>query len=225
MGVDLGRAQIRVPEHLLYRAQVSASFEEVRGEGMAEEVRVHACRIETRFRGQAPEDEEGAGPGQRAALRVEEKLRAVPAVEERPAPGEVAAHSLDAFSSKRDDPLLVSLAEAPHDAVVQVDPAPVEPDRLADPEPGSVEELDERPVAEGPWSRPVRRLDQTLDLAGRERAGEAIAAPREVELGRRIVLSAAEEDEVVVEGARRGGPPRDGGRGLPAPSQVGEPGL
>jgi hypothetical protein len=225
MGVDLGRAQVRVTEHLLHRAQVRASFEEVRGEGMAEKMGVHTCRIETRFRGEATEDEEGAGPGQGAALRVEEKLRAVPAIEERPAPGEVSAHGLDAFASERDDPLLVSLAEAPHDAVVQVDPAAVEPDGLADPEPGSVEELDEGPVAECPRSRPISRLDQALDLAGRERAGEARAAPREVELGRRVVLSAAEEDEVVVEGARRCGPPGDGGRGLAAPSQVGEPGL
>jgi hypothetical protein len=225
MGIDLGGAQVRVAEHLLHRAQVRAPLEEMRGEGMAEEVGMHPCRIETRFRGQAPEDEEGAGTGQPAALRVEEELRAVPAIEERPAPGEVAAHGLDAFASERDDPLLVSLAEAPNDAVVQVDPAAVEPHRLADPEPGSVEELDQGAVAERSWSRPVRRLDQALDLAGRERAGEARAAPWEVELGGRVVLSAAEEDEVVVEGARRGGPPSDGGRGLAAPSQVGEPRL
>ncbi len=87
------------------------------------------ARIEPRLRGQAPEDEEGAGPGQRAALRVEEKLRAVPAIQEGPSPGEVAAHGLDAFASERDDPLLVPLAEAPNDAVVQVDPAAVEPHR------------------------------------------------------------------------------------------------
>ena len=127
---------------------------------------VHAGRIEPRLRGQATEDEEGAGPGQRAALRVEEKLRAVPAIQERPSPGEVPAHGLDAFASERDDPLLVPLAEAPNDAVVQVDPAAVEPHRLADPEPGSVEELDQGAVAERSWSRPVRRLDQALDLAG-----------------------------------------------------------
>ena len=127
---------------------------------------MHAGRIEPRLRGQTPEDEEGASPGQRAALRVEEKLRAVPAIQERPSPGEVPAHGLDAFAPERDDPLLVPLAEAPNDAVVQVDAASVQSHGLADPEPGSVEELDEGPVAERPWSRPVRRLDQALDLAG-----------------------------------------------------------
>jgi hypothetical protein len=98
MGVDLGRAQVRMAEHLLYRAQVCAPLEEMRGEGMAEEVGMHPCRIESRLGGQAPEDEEGAGPGQRAALDVQEKLRAVPAIEEGPSPGEVAAHGLDAFA-------------------------------------------------------------------------------------------------------------------------------
>jgi len=207
MGVDLGGAQVRVAEHLLHRAQVRSALEEVRGEGVAEEVGMHPCGIQTRFRCQAPEDEEGAGPGQRAALRVEEELRAVPAIEERPAPGEVAAHGLYAFASERDDPLLVTLAEAANNAVVQVDPAAVEPHRLADAEPGPVKELDEGAVAEHPRSRAVGRLDEALDLAGRERAGEARAAPREVELGGGVVLSAAEKDEVVVEGARRGSSP------------------
>ena len=166
MGVDLSGAQVRVAEHLLHRAQVRSALEEVRGEGVAEEVGMHPCGIQTRLRGEAPEDEEGAGPGQRAALRVEEKLRAVPAIEERPAPGEVAAHGLYAFASERDDPLLVTLAEAANNAVVQVDPAAVEPHGLADPEPGSVEEFDEGAVAKRSWSRPVRRLDQALYLAG-----------------------------------------------------------
>jgi hypothetical protein len=35
MGVDLGRAQVRVAEHLLHAAQVGPSFEEVGGEGVA----------------------------------------------------------------------------------------------------------------------------------------------------------------------------------------------
>src|SRR4029079_7550330 len=105
-------------------------------------------------------------------LRVQEELRAVPAVEERPAPGEIAAHGLYAFASERDDPLLVTLAEAPNNAVVQVDPAAVEPHRLADPEPGPVEELDEGAVAEHPWRRAVGRLDEALDLARRGRPGE-----------------------------------------------------
>jgi hypothetical protein len=165
MGVDLGCAQVRVAEHLLHRAQVRAPLEEVRGEGMAEEMGVHPGRIEPRLRGQAPEDEEGAGPGQRAALRVEEKLRAVSAIQERPSPGEVPAHRLDPFAPERDDPLLVPLAEAPNDAAVQVDPATVESHGFADPEPGPIEELDEGAVAKRSWSRPVRRVDQALDLA------------------------------------------------------------
>ena len=225
MGVDLGRAQIRVTQHLLDRAEVGAPFEEMGGKRMAEQVRMHARRIESGLCGQPAKDEKRAGPGQSTPLRVEEKLRAMPAVQERPSSREVAAHGLDSFASKRHDPLLVTLAEAPYDAVLQVDPAAVEPHCLAHPEPGAVEELDESPIPERAGRRPVRGLDQALNLAGRKRAGEPRAAPREVELRRRVVLSTSEKDEVVVERARRGRPSDDGRRGLAAASQICEPSL
>src|SRR5215211_418005 len=101
MGVDLGRAQIRVTQHLLDRAEVGAPFEEMGGKRMAEQVRMHARRIESGLCGQPAKDEKRAGPGQSTPLRVEEKLRAMPAVQERPSSREVAAHGLDSFASKR----------------------------------------------------------------------------------------------------------------------------
>jgi len=126
----------------------------------------------------------------------------MPAVEVRAAAGEIAARRLDALTPERDDPFLVALAEAADDAVLQVDAAAVEADGLADAQAGSVKELDERAVAEGARRRSVRRLDETLDLARRERAGKAGAPPRKVELGGRVVLAVAEEDEMIVEGSR-----------------------
>jgi hypothetical protein len=168
---------------------------------MAEEMRVHAGGVGAGLRCQAAEDEEGSRARQRAALGVEEELGPMPLVQEGPAAGEIPPHGLDALASERDDPLLVSLAEAAHDAVVKIDPPTVEPHGLAHPEPGSVEELDERPVAECAWGRPVRGLDEAFDLTGRQRAGETRAAARKVELGRRVVVPSPEEDEVVVEGS------------------------
>jgi hypothetical protein len=126
---------------------------------MAQQMGMHAGGIEARLRGQAAQDEERAGSCQRAALCIEEELWTVPTVEERPAAGEVSAYRLDALAAERDDPLLVSLAEAAHDPVVEVDAAAVQPHSLADAQPGPVEEFDERTVAEGARRRAVRRLN------------------------------------------------------------------
>ena len=39
MGIDLGGGDGRMAEHLLHSAQIGATFDEMRGEGMAEAVR------------------------------------------------------------------------------------------------------------------------------------------------------------------------------------------
>ena len=72
-------------EHFLNRSQICASLEEMGGEGMAKDVGVNAGRVETRLLGEPAEDQERAGAGEGAALGVEEELRAVAAVEVRPA--------------------------------------------------------------------------------------------------------------------------------------------
>ena len=59
--VELSRCQICMPEHLLHGAEIGAAFEEVRGERVAEEVRMNAARLEARLLCELPEDEEDAG--------------------------------------------------------------------------------------------------------------------------------------------------------------------
>ena len=90
MRVKLGRPQVGVAQHLLHRAQVGAPFEQVGGEGMAQQMGVDARRIEARLGGQAAQDEKRAGPCERAALRVEEEFGPVALVEVRPAVRQVA---------------------------------------------------------------------------------------------------------------------------------------
>ena len=124
------------------------------------------------FSASRAQDQEGAGAGERAALRVQEQLRAVAPVEVRPAAREVAAERLGGGASDRDDPFLVALADAAHDPLVQVDAGALEPDRLADPQPGAVEQLDERGVAQRARGRAGGGLDQPLGLARGERAGK-----------------------------------------------------
>ena len=71
-------------KHFLNRSQISASLEQVGGEGMAKDVGVHAGRVEPGLACQRAQDQERAGAGERAALGVQEELRAVAPVEVRP---------------------------------------------------------------------------------------------------------------------------------------------
>ena len=104
-----------------------------------------------------------------AALGVEEQLRPVAAVEERPAAGEVAAQRLGRLAADRDDALLRALADAADEPPLEVDGGALEADRLADAQAGAVEQLDEGAVAERARRRAGGGLDQPLGLAGRER--------------------------------------------------------
>src|SRR6476646_713174 len=90
--IQLGRGEIGVTEHLLDAAQIGPSFEQVSGEGVPEQVRVNPFGLEPRFRRKPTEDEESAGARQRAALRVEEQLGPVAAVEVRTSAREVPAN-------------------------------------------------------------------------------------------------------------------------------------
>ena len=115
-------------EHLLDAAQVGAALEQVRGERVPQEVRMDALRLEAGLLGEPAQDQERAGAGERPALRVEEELGPVAAVEVRPAAGEVAAQRLGRLPADRDDALLAALADRAHEAVVEVDAALLEPD-------------------------------------------------------------------------------------------------
>src|SRR5262245_27619500 len=106
-------------EHFLNRAEVGAALEQMRGERVAQQMRVHARGVEPGLLGPAPEDQEGAGACERAALCIEEQLGAVAAVEVRAPTREVAPERIDGLSADRDNPFLVPLAEAADEAVVE----------------------------------------------------------------------------------------------------------
>ena len=90
VGVQLRRREIGMSEHLLDRAEVGATFEQVRRKRVAKQVRVHARRVEAGPLGAALEDEERARACERAALRVQEELGAMTAIEVRASAREVA---------------------------------------------------------------------------------------------------------------------------------------
>ena len=87
------------------------------GERVAEEMGVHAARLEAGPLGEAAEDEERACARQRAATRVEEEVGAMTPVEVRAPEREVAARGLGRRPPERDESLLAALADHAHDAV------------------------------------------------------------------------------------------------------------
>ena len=118
-------------EHLLNATEIGSAFEQVRCEGVAEQVWMDAPRLEPGALRQAAEDQEGPGPGQRASLRVQEQVGTVPAVQEGAAVGEVTAQRVGGVAADGDDALLVALARAGDEPAFQVDVRLAEADRLA----------------------------------------------------------------------------------------------
>jgi hypothetical protein len=168
MRVALGRPEVGMPEHLLYRAQVGSAFEEVRRERMPEEVWVDASRLEPGALGELAEDQEGSGAGERASTRVEEELRPVAPVEMGTTERQVAAHRFRRRATEWHEPFLPALADHADDALLEGDAVLLEPDGLRDTQPGAVEELHERPIAQGPRSRAGRSVDEPLRLRRRQ---------------------------------------------------------
>src|SRR4029077_6981183 len=130
---------------------------------------VDALRLEPRLAGQAAQDEEDAGARERAAARIEEQLRPVALVEVRATPREVEAKGLRGIASDRDDALLVPLAQAADEAVLEVDRLGVEGAGLGPAQACAVQKLAEGAVAEGARCRSGRRVEEPLDFGGGER--------------------------------------------------------
>ncbi len=178
-------------------------------------------RLEPGLGGEAAQDQEDARPRQRPAPGVQEELRAVAGVEERASAREIAAERLRRLPPERDDSLLAALADAVDEPALEVDACAVERDGLADAEPRTVEELHERPVPEPAGRHPRSGLDQPLRLARRERPRQRPSAPRQVEVGRRVVGPRAEQQLVPEERLNGGDTPADrrGGEPLRAESR------
>ena len=148
VGVALGRSEICMPEHLLDRAEVRATFEQVRREGVAEQVGVNASMLEAGPVGELPEDQKRSSARQWAAARVQEELRPVTTIQVRPAEREVPSNRFCGRAPERYEAFLVSLAEHADDPLLERDATLLESNRFGHAQPGSVEKLDERPVAQ-----------------------------------------------------------------------------
>src|SRR5439155_24656392 len=113
VGVELRRRKVGVAQHLLDRTQVGADFEQMRGEGVPEQVRVHAFRLEARFFRESPEDQERASTCEPSAFRIQEELGSVSRIDEWPSVRQIPPKCLRRLAADRHDPLLRPLADAP----------------------------------------------------------------------------------------------------------------
>jgi len=168
--VALRRSEIRVPEHLLDGTEVGAALEQVRREGVSEQMGVDPRRLEPCLVGELSQDEECAGTRQWAATCVQEQLGPVASVEMGTTEREVTPHRFGGWASERDESLLATLSDHSDDSLLERDAALVQADRLRDTQAGPVEELDERSVPKGTWRGARCRVDQALGLGRRQRA-------------------------------------------------------
>ena len=170
VAVDLRRRERRVPEQLLDDAEVGAALEEVRRERVPQAVRVaeeaaHGARVEP---ASADREEEGV-------------VRA--ARERRAARLQVARDVERGLLAQRHDAFLAALSSYVYELAVEIDVSEVEPDRLGASQPGRVEELEERAVAERERRVPfddssIASISAGFGASGsrRERLGESEAS-------------------------------------------------
>ena len=147
------------------------------------------------------------------------------AVEVRTAERQVAPHGFSRGTADRNDALLVALSQHAHDASLEVDRRLLQPERLGHAQPGTVEQLDESPIAHRPGGRPVGRVDQPLGLGGGERARQRARAARRSESSRGVVGALAEQHLVAEEGSGGRDPAGNGRGGKAICTHRGEPAL
>ena len=177
-------------EQLLDDAQVGAALEQVRRERVAQ--RVRADTFGEAGGGGRPLDR---GPGllarQPAAAVAQEQRTAADRVDvsAREQAGRAAGHPapepVERDVADRDEPLLVALADDADEAAVDRQVLAVEPDRLADPQPRRVQQLEQGAVAQGmagvravgpsgsspPAASSRRTVSSGVSVSGRRRDG------------------------------------------------------
>ncbi len=146
-----------------------------------------------------------AAVAQSAAPQIQEQRAGVDG------PGAQRTRRLDPLAQRSDrlgadgyHALLRSLAEHPHHPGVQIDVVEIEPDQLADPKTGGVQELQDRAVANRAGVGLLDAIEQREDLVDRQLAGELLGYFGCLHRGRRVDLEAALADRVVEKGAHGG---------------------
>ncbi len=190
-----------MPQELLHAAQVVTRLEQVRGEGMPEQVRVdlgvdalapgpvvHARLYAAATQARAPVADEQCP----LVRRRQRAARFLPAGERLHRPG-----------ADRHDTVLVALAGDAHRRILHVHVAEIQVGEFGQAEPGRVQELEDRAVAVD--ERAVsRNLEEPCHAVRIEVLGQAFRAPGCGHRLHRVTPDVLFAQQVTEEGARRG---------------------
>ncbi len=202
MGVDLGRADVGVAEHLLQRTQVTPARQQMGGERVPERVRAHAP-LQAGAAGVALDDPVQALARQAASALVDEDVGLVAdAHQPRAAVFQVDRQRLHRLGADRHEPLLGALAAGPQHPGLEVDLGQLERDRLARTQAAGVHGLQQRPVAQRRRRGPARLGQQAVDLVACQHLGQAPPRAGRAQLGGGIVADDLLAAQVAVERAQ-----------------------
>src|SRR3954466_8293622 len=204
VGVELGRRDVRVPQHLLDRSKVAAAGQQMGGEGMAQRVRAHAAG-QAHIGGVALDHLVEALPGERSAAKVHEETRHRTAPHEvRPAGAQVALGGGRGLTPERNDALLVALPVRAHEGAPQIDVVDVEAHRLRGSQPAAVHHLEQRPVPKLNRIAARHALEKLLDLGVAEDSRKLAALGGWAEGRGWVLVDQLLATQVPVEGAQAG---------------------
>src|ERR1041384_6180852 len=203
MGIDLGGREIGVSEHLLQRAEIGATFQQMGGEGVPEGVGRHPPRDPGAPRNPL-DDTPRSHPRQGSAARVEQHASpALPPAEGGTRGVEIDRERADAFPPERAHPLLAALPEAPHQPLRQEQVVEREGAELGHPEARAVAQLEEGAVAPGErLIRPGRR-QEGLPLRHGEHLGKGAPLLRRFQAVARVAREVGFSDQEPEVGVQR----------------------
>src|SRR5260221_2956686 len=201
VGIDLRRRDIGVAEHLLDAAEIGAVIEQMAGEGMAQDMRRDARRIDARLDRERLEELAAAPPRQMAlrAARREEEGRGRALGEKGAAHSGIRGERGARRRAQRHQTLLAALAGDEEEALLP-QPRQLQGDELGDAQPGGVEQLDEadQPLALGAVPA-ARSGDQRRDLRLVEDLRQRPAEAGRIEPRRRSLAAYSLREEGFVE--------------------------
>ena len=161
MGIDLCCAEIRVSQQQLYRPQVGAMVDQMRGECMTKAVRRDRHRDAGATRMPLDAVPERL-PGQRRACGTGKQMarHALPGSGAGAQPLEIAAKPFERVFADRHQAFLVALADDPHQPLLRRELIATQRHEFAHPQPGRVQQLEHCAITQPEVCRRIRRREQ-----------------------------------------------------------------
>lgn len=181
LSVNLGGGQARVAEEFLYRPEVRAALQQMHRVGVAQGVR-RDSPPQTRPPSPLTHNAIGGLPGKCPAPIIEPKSREGLACELRTGLADVGFEPGPGFRGYRDDAGFASLARNAQGLVPGEYGVGTETDRLRNPQPRSVKQLQKCSVAEIAGGIQVRVLQELGEFGGGQRFGQVAQGPAKAEV-------------------------------------------